>query len=35
MEGTEQFSEDIILLKYAVIDTVLEHTAKKNHMLCL
>lgn len=29
MEGTEQFSEDIILLKYAVIDTVLEHTAKK------
>lgn len=29
MEGTEKFSGDIFLLKYAVIDTVLEHTAKK------
>lgn len=29
MERTEKFSEDILLLKYAVIDTVLEHTAKK------
>lgn len=29
MEGTEKFSGDIFSLKYAVIDTVLGHIAKK------
>lgn len=35
MEGTEKFSEDIFLLKYAVIDTVLGHIAKKSYVLSM